>query len=115
MKLILLICISLLAGLLHTAAMPIADMDSGIMIHNTEMASGHTPAQHVKMMQSSHDSMDNHCPDNDYSCCLVVAVQSSAMVSIIFASREDSFSSPPSFPAIIRPNIIYRPPRFYPV
>lgn len=115
MKLTLIICISLLAGMLHSVAMPIADMGVGLMTHNSEMTSSHETAQHAGMMQNDHSKSDNHCPDNDYSCCISVTIQSTVEYSIIFSGSEDSFSSPPLSHATLRPNAIYRPPRFYPV
>jgi len=115
MKFALFICMSLLASLLHAAAMPIADMGNRSMTHKVEMTGEHTPEQHAKMMQGEHHDAEELCPDNNYSCCMASALQPDLLLPHILSLSQAMYASLPSVSSRLKPDGLYRPPKLYPV
>jgi len=117
MKLALLICISLLASLLHAAAMPITDLGDAPMPITTKVADSkhHAHGHHGSMQHSSeHGGVSNYCPETENTCCLVVVLQPSSTVLSTVVCREEFYASRPLNQPVFRPETLYRPPKFYP-
>ena len=115
MKLTLLICISLLASLLHAAAMPITDLGSSPMIPKIGEINQSSHDHHASMHHgSSHDEPENYCPETENTCCLIVVLQPDSTAPFTSIFREEFYTSRPLNQPIFRPEALYRPPKFYP-
>jgi hypothetical protein len=117
MKFTLLTCISLLASLLHAAAMPITDLGNTQLPMITKVADSkqHVHGHHASMQHySDHDVLENHCPEAENSCCLLVVLQSASIALSTIFFREELYASRPLNQPIFRPEALYRPPKFYP-
>jgi len=114
MKLVLLICISLLVSLLHAAAMPVDDLDRLPMPHNVEDTNNHSHDHHASINHGSdQDEAEDFCPNNHNACCLIVtlAPEEATPISVIF--REAFYLTHSLNQPITRLESLYRPPKFY--
>jgi len=114
MKLTLFICISLLASLLHAAAMPVEGLGGSPMIHGVGEIKQNSHAHHASMKHGAdHGEVEDYCPDNQYSCCLIVVLKPDSIDPDTGFSREEFFASRSLNQPIFRPESLYRPPKFY--
>ena len=113
MKFSLFICISLLASLLHAAAMPIhgsggLPMNQGVGETNESLHDHHAS----RKPDGDHDG--NHCHLNQSACCLIVALEPGEAMHATSIFREEYFASRFFSQPIFRLESLYRPPKFYP-
>jgi len=116
MKLTLFICVSFIASLLHAAVMPIGNIGDEAMAVKVEMAGQQIQSiHHAKMMESDHHHSEDYCPDNNYSCCLMLGIQSSHINPVSVSRDEVVYASSSYPPPSFRPEILFRPPKLHAV
>lgn len=101
--------------MLHAVAMPIANLGDRPMTHKVEMVGQHSPEQHAKMMQSDHHESEDYCPDNNYSCCIAMALQPASPSPLKLVRSDETYTSPSLHPPRLSSDALYKPPKFYPV
>jgi len=86
MRLILFICISLLANTFHTAAMTFSHADP--MQLNVAVADMHHAYVTIDDLKS-----ENHCPNNGSPCCLVLALQPFPTLPLLAVSNQEQHTA----------------------
>ena len=111
MRFILFICISLLVNMFHAATMPVHDV-SHMPLDAASVEAQHMDMHHAHVANDDLKSK-NHCPDNQSSCCLVLALQPFPMLSLpTLTSQERHIPFSPHY-AKRAPVAPFRPPKFY--
>jgi len=102
-------------SLLHASAMPITDLGNSPMIPTVgeikqNSHDHHAPTHH----DSDHEELRNYCPETENPCCLIVVLQPDSTVLFALFSREGFCASRSLSQPILRPEALYRPPKFCP-
>ena len=111
MKFSVFICISLLASLLHAAAMPIHGSTGLSMIHSVGEINESLHDHHASR-KSVADRDANHCDRNQSTCCFAVALEQDEAMPGASIFREEYFASRFLSQPIFRLEPLYRPPKF---
>jgi len=105
MRLVLFICISLLANIFHAAAMPVSHADP--MQLNVSADDMH----HAHMTTSDLKS-ENHCSNNSSPCCLVLALQPFPTLPLLAVSNQEQHTAFSPHHVKRTRSAPFRPPKF---